>query len=75
MADQMDMAQERQQEILERQIKSATARTVGASAFICEVCGEPIPEQRRLAVAGVSFCVTCQEINELKGKHYKGVAL
>ncbi|TBM18747.1 TraR/DksA family transcriptional regulator [Hafnia alvei] len=72
MADQMDMAQERQQEILERQIKSATARKVGASAFNCEVCDEPIPEQRRLAVAGVSYCVTCQEINELKSKLYKG---
>lgn len=75
MADQMDMAQERQQEILERQIKNATARTVSVSAFICEGCGEAIPEQRRLAVAGVTCCVTCQEVNELKNKHYKGAAL
>jgi len=26
----------------------------------CEECGEPIPEARRQAIAGVRFCVACQ---------------
>lgn len=33
----------------------------GESALLCEECGEPIPERRRLAVAGVRLCVSCQE--------------
>ncbi|WP_029685470.1 DksA/TraR family C4-type zinc finger protein [Tatumella saanichensis] len=32
----------------------------GESAEFCEECGEPIPEARRQALAGVRFCVNCQ---------------
>lgn len=33
----------------------------GASRSLCEDCGEPIAEARRLALPGVRLCVTCQE--------------
>ncbi|MDP1171333.1 TraR/DksA family transcriptional regulator, partial [Klebsiella pneumoniae] len=26
-----------------------------------------------IAIPGVAFCVTCQQIAELKSKHYRGV--
>lgn len=35
----------------------------GESRKECEECGEPIPEARRQAVAGVRLCIGCQ--NEL----------
>lgn len=72
MADLLDIAQERQAETLARQIYKATHRPIQPSAFYCENCGEPIPAARRAALASVSLCVTCQEISELKNKHYRG---
>ncbi|MET0239952.1 MAG: DksA/TraR family C4-type zinc finger protein [Sphingobium sp.] len=42
-------------------IASARARMpVGEAREDCEVCGEPIPERRREAIAGVRTCVSCQ---------------
>ncbi|EAN3192382.1 TraR/DksA family transcriptional regulator [Salmonella enterica] len=75
MADAMDLAQQREQEDRERHIRNARSRIAAPSRFICEVCDAPIPEARRIAIPGVQCCVTCQEISELKGKHYKGGAL
>lgn len=36
----------------------------------CEDCGEDIPEQRRLAMRGITRCVHCQELFERKQKGY-----
>ena len=30
----------------------------------CEICGEPIPEARRVAVPGCRLCTRCQEESE-----------
>jgi phage/conjugal plasmid C-4 type zinc finger TraR family protein len=41
----------------------AEARTrlpSGESFEECEMCGEDIPERRRLALAGVRTCIACQ---------------
>ncbi len=32
----------------------------------CEDCGDEIPEQRRIAIRGVTRCVHCQELVERK---------
>lgn len=32
----------------------------GESARECEECGAPIPEARRMAIAGVHYCIACQ---------------
>ncbi|WP_176582044.1 TraR/DksA C4-type zinc finger protein, partial [Salmonella enterica] len=42
------------------------------SRLHCIDCDLPIPSARRRAILGVQCCVTCQEIAELKGKHYIG---
>lgn len=34
---------------------------VGLSPFTCYGCGKIIPEKRRLAVPGTTYCVTCAE--------------
>ena len=36
----------------------------GESRTHCEMCEEPIPEARRMAVPGVRLCVDCQADNE-----------
>ncbi|EPC7928939.1 TraR/DksA family transcriptional regulator [Yersinia enterocolitica] len=74
MPDLMDIAQERQEMLLAMQIAKARSKPITASAFICECCEAAIPEQRRITVPGVVFCVTCQQIHEEKKKHYRGIA-
>ncbi|HBL6083122.1 TPA: TraR/DksA family transcriptional regulator [Enterobacter hormaechei] len=73
MADAMDLAQQREQKDRERHISNTRSRIAIPSRFLCEQCDAPIPEARRIAIPGVSFCVTCQQIAELKLKHYRGL--
>lgn len=72
MADEMDRAQQCELEERERHLLRALIRPRIPSHFFCEECNVPIPEARRLAVPGVCFCVTCQEIAELRNKHFRG---
>lgn len=73
MADAMDLAQQREQAERERLISNARSRIAAPSCFLCQECDAPIPEARRIAIPGVAFCVTCQQITELKHKHNRGV--
>ncbi|MBW9418379.1 MULTISPECIES: TraR/DksA family transcriptional regulator [Enterobacter cloacae complex] len=70
MADSMDLVQQRVEEQLQRHIHNARNRAPGVSLVLCIECDAPIPSARRRAIPGVQCCVTCQEIVELKGKHY-----
>lgn len=72
MADSMDLAQQREQENRDRHIHNARSRPAASFAFFCQACGGDIPAAHRAVIAGVQCCVTCQEIAERKGKHYKG---
>ena len=72
MADSIDLDQQREHEEHERLTRKARSRGAAVSRFLCESCGETIPEARRIAVPGVELCVTCQEVTELKSKHYTG---
>lgn len=36
----------------------------GESAEFCEGCGNPIPQARRRAIAGVRLCIACQSALE-----------
>ncbi|WP_275234787.1 TraR/DksA family transcriptional regulator [Pantoea ananatis] len=75
MAYSMDLVQARVEEELQRNLANARRQPAGAGEFFCEACDEAIPEARRRAVQGVTHCVTCQQINELKSAHYKGGAV
>lgn len=75
MADSMDLVQQRVEEELQRNIHIARTKAPGVSRELCIDCDTPIPQARRSALPGVQCCVTCQEIAELKGKHYSGGAL
>lgn len=67
MADVIDQANERAEEIRIGAIARQCLRPVGPSAVRCEDCGERIPEARRVAVPGCDCCVNCQEIREIRG--------
>ncbi|PQK77809.1 TraR/DksA family transcriptional regulator [Pantoea ananatis] len=75
MADSMDLVQAHVERELERNIAKARYQPAGAGEFFCEACDEVIPAARRRALQGVTHCVTCQEIIELKSAHYKGGAV
>ncbi|EOU3615054.1 TraR/DksA family transcriptional regulator [Escherichia coli] len=72
MADAMDLLQQRVEEERQRHICAARAKTPGVSRVLCIECEAPIPPARRRAIPGVQLC---QEIAELKGKHYNGGAV
>lgn len=71
MADEMDGVQQREMEERERHILHARRRLLLPSRLTCECCGMPIPEARRMALPGVTCCVSCQQIAELKDKHFR----
>ncbi|MFP1869248.1 TraR/DksA family transcriptional regulator [Lonsdalea quercina] len=75
MADSMDLVQQRVEEERQRHIHAARNKVSGASRVLCIDCDAPIPPERRRAIPGVQCCVTCQEISEMKGKHFNGGAL
>lgn len=65
--DIADRAQQREQDFLRDSL--AAVHTCADCELVslthCEICGERIPEARRVAVPGVRLCVECQE--ELDG--------
>lgn len=64
-ADPLDRAQAETEQALQH---SLAIRKVyqGKSSLYCHSCGDPIPEARRDAVKGCSFCIDCQQIEDLK---------
>ena len=71
MADAVDHAQQYEQEERERHIRNVRQRAHLPSSIRCEACDAPIPAARRAAVPGVSLCTACQQIVELKQRHYR----
>ncbi|MFV0359939.1 DksA/TraR family C4-type zinc finger protein [Tropicimonas sp.] len=46
---------------------------VGESLSHCAECGEPIPEARRQAVAGVKLCIDCQSERDARPARRAGI--
>lgn len=51
----------------ERQDRISRMQRNGASRTHCAECGEEIPQARQRAIRGVTLCVDCQLILEIKG--------
>lgn len=67
MADDIDLANDIMQERLDQALaqRRAKKQTCPAHSFLfCEICDDPIPTCRRLAVPGCTHCVSCQSIAE-----------
>lgn len=65
------------QDQIDSTVEDAVARArrdlpKGESLKECEECGEPIPEARRKAIAGVRLCVNCQQKKDLKNSANAG---
>lgn len=63
MADAADITDERISAELEERL-ARRVRYEGISAEECGECGDEIPPARRLALPGVTRCVTCADIAE-----------
>lgn len=61
-----EMAEKRAEDERQAAIDSRV-RYQGVSAHFCEDCDEPIPDDRRIAIAGVCTCVECQGLREAQG--------
>ena len=65
MADVIDIANEQADYILQVALgRHKRSLVTAVSAEDCEDCGEPIPEQRRVAVLGCDTCIICQTVRE-----------
>ena len=51
----------------------ATRRAAGESLTHCADCEEPIPEQRRKAVPGVTLCLDCQTERDASFRKRPGI--
>lgn len=79
MSREHDKASETEQEMRDRALQAQlrragmTGKTVADSAPACGVCDEPIPQERREAVPGVSTCIYCQsELERAMTAHARG---
>jgi len=74
VTDDIDRACEREAQIREDALRDQALRaglagkSVNDSAEHCVACGEPIPQERRIAVPGCQRCVFCEAARE----HPKG---
>ncbi|WP_432719863.1 TraR/DksA C4-type zinc finger protein [Jeongeupia wiesaeckerbachi] len=61
MTDVFDRASDLEQHQRDLAIAAARTQPAGASRLGCADCGESIPEQRRIKVAGCTRCIDCQQ--------------
>lgn len=72
MADEVDIASEQAEEMMDRTISAIRSKVhSGESAYFCIDCDEEIPELRREKVQGCKRCADCQSKYELKSRHYR----
>ena len=61
--------QEQIEDTVKDAVLGARARLpAGPSSEFCEDCGEPIPQRRREALAGVRTCVACQSERDCEAR-------
>ena len=73
MSDEADEAYSVTEQLTMTGIKPGYARKInahGIPVYLCEACGNPIPEARRKIFPGVTLCVECQAYQERQRKHY-----
>ncbi|CFQ34450.1 Zinc-finger containing protein [Yersinia bercovieri] len=73
MPDIIDNAQKVIELMLEQQIASVRSRLNAEPTLFCLECEDPIPEERRIAISGVSHCVECQNLLEFNRKVGTGI--
>jgi phage/conjugal plasmid C-4 type zinc finger TraR family protein len=69
MADDADIAQEREQTIIAAALANRGQQYSGESEFFCVECDAVIPHKRREMLPGVDVCVRCASARESLSKH------
>jgi phage/conjugal plasmid C-4 type zinc finger TraR family protein len=69
MADDVDIAQEREQTIITAALANRPQQYSGESEYFCVQCDAVIPHKRREMLPGVDVCVQCASIRESLNKH------
>lgn len=61
--DDIDRAQAHSERMLALQLAQQVGKSQGqgASRARCIECDDPIPEERRVAIAGVTHCTSCSQ--------------
>lgn len=71
MADDADVAQPREDMLLELNIARVRAQIpMGMARSTCADCGNDIPAARQQASPGCQLCVDCQELEERARRRY-----
>lgn len=66
MSDEIDRANDTAEFNLQVALANRPKPIGKPSLEFCDLCGNPIPEGRRLAVPGVELCVDCQRDEEFR---------
>jgi phage/conjugal plasmid C-4 type zinc finger TraR family protein len=69
MADDADIAQEREQTIITAALANRTPQYSGESEYFCVRCDGVISHKRREMLPGVDVCVQCASFRESLNKH------
>lgn len=76
MSDFGDLGRKREEEIRQDALRDHQRRLAAQqeieSRELCEMCGLPIPEKRRVAIPGVQTCIECQGDIERINAQYGG---
>lgn len=73
-ADPVDAAAELSERLLALHLAKHKAKATSSccvSLAECIDCGDPIPEARRLVVAGCDRCIECQQLIDQQARHYR----
>lgn len=68
MADDVDIAAEREQTIITAALANRCQQYSGESEHFCVECDAVIPHQRRESLPGVDVCVSCASVRESLSK-------
>lgn len=66
-ADPLDRAQAETEQVIQHSLATRPVYQ-GKSSLYCHNCAEPIPQARREAVLGCSFCIDCQKLIDDQNK-------
>jgi phage/conjugal plasmid C-4 type zinc finger TraR family protein len=69
-ADHAQIIQEQSLSVALDAAQQASLSKPSVSALECEICGNPIPEKRRMAVQGCNTCIDCQQARERRENGY-----
>lgn len=66
--DEVDIANDYAQRLLDMQIASARAKANGKPAQVCDDCDDPLPQERQ--ALNLRLCIECASLRERKARMF-----